>query len=268
MFARIRYKGYQAQVRRCLDMNIQSAKSRRTPTSAFVVPEDLIVEILSFLPVKSLLQFRCVSKSWKTLISDSTFVKLHLNRSSTRNPQFTLITDHIAYHDDANDDDDDASYIEFDCCVIPYSIRCLIQNPSFSLSIDPYYSLNGNKDNKDCSRIVGTCDGLICLYGYSFVGKYQEYWFRLWNVASRQTSPKFGYFSTVRCRGTYTFKFGCDNSSATYKVLAFREKLNQPKSSVRILSLSGDDVVWRGIESFPDSSLLRQWWMFYEWCVL
>lgn len=141
-------------------MNIQSAKSRRTPTSAFVVPEDLIVEILSFLPVKSLLQFRCVSKSWKTLISDSTFVKLHLNRSSTRNPQLTLITDHIACHYDANDDNDDASYIEFDCCVIPYSIRCLVQNPSFSLSIDPYYSLNGNKDNKDCSRIVGTCDGL------------------------------------------------------------------------------------------------------------
>lgn len=88
------------------------------------------------------------------------------------------------------------------------------------------------------------------MYGYSFVVKYQEYWFRLWNLASRQLSPKFGYFHTVRCRGNYIFNFGCDNSSDTYKVLAFREKLNQPKSSVRILSLS-DDVVWRGIESFP-----------------
>jgi len=62
-------------------MNIQSA----------IVPDDLIAEVLSFLPFKSLLQLRCVSKSWKTLISDSAFVKLHLNRSSTH-------TDYRSHH--------------------------------------------------------------------------------------------------------------------------------------------------------------------------
>ncbi|KAK2361906.1 F-box/kelch-repeat protein [Trifolium repens] len=58
-----------------------------------ILPEYLITEVLSFLPVKCLLRFRCVSMSWNTLILDPAFVKLHLNRS-TRNQHFTLVTFH------------------------------------------------------------------------------------------------------------------------------------------------------------------------------
>ena len=46
------------------------------------LPDELITEVLSFLPVRSLMRLKCVCKSWKTLISDSTFVKLHLKRSA------------------------------------------------------------------------------------------------------------------------------------------------------------------------------------------
>ena len=38
------------------------------------IPLDLIIEILTRLPVKSLLQFRCISKLW---ISDPSFIDLH-----------------------------------------------------------------------------------------------------------------------------------------------------------------------------------------------
>lgn len=41
-----------------------------------VLPGDLIVEILSWLPVDALLRFRCVCKSWKSLIFDPSFKDL------------------------------------------------------------------------------------------------------------------------------------------------------------------------------------------------
>lgn len=47
------------------------------------VPSEIILDILSMLPVKSLIRFKCVCKSWNSLISqDSRFIKAHLQRST------------------------------------------------------------------------------------------------------------------------------------------------------------------------------------------
>ncbi|KAL3567278.1 hypothetical protein D5086_029929 [Populus alba] len=43
------------------------------------LPEDLITEILSWLPVKALLQFKCVCKSWYAIIISQAFISKHLN---------------------------------------------------------------------------------------------------------------------------------------------------------------------------------------------
>ncbi|XP_068303253.1 F-box/kelch-repeat protein At3g23880-like [Pyrus communis] len=44
-------------------------------------PEDKVVEILSRLPSKSLMRFKCIRKSWCTLINGPSFVAKHLNNS-------------------------------------------------------------------------------------------------------------------------------------------------------------------------------------------
>jgi hypothetical protein len=50
-----------------------------------ILPKELIGEVLSLLPVKSLMRMKCVCMSWKTLISNPIFVKLHLKKQSTQN---------------------------------------------------------------------------------------------------------------------------------------------------------------------------------------
>jgi hypothetical protein len=46
-----------------------------------ILPFDLVQEILCRLPVKLLLQLRCVCKSWNSLISDGKFADKHLSMS-------------------------------------------------------------------------------------------------------------------------------------------------------------------------------------------
>ncbi|VVA33924.1 PREDICTED: F-box/kelch-repeat [Prunus dulcis] len=52
------------------------------------LPWELIVEILSWLPVKSLGRFRCVSKPWNALIADPNFIKMHFNKTSENDDVF------------------------------------------------------------------------------------------------------------------------------------------------------------------------------------
>ncbi|KAI3902339.1 hypothetical protein MKW92_036451, partial [Papaver armeniacum] len=38
-------------------------------------------QILSYLPVKTLMKFKCVSKSWESLTLDPSFIKLHRSKA-------------------------------------------------------------------------------------------------------------------------------------------------------------------------------------------
>ena len=228
-------------------MNKKSATQSMIPTPA-VLSDDLIVEVLSFLPVKSLLRFKCVNKSWKTLISDPAFVKLHLNKSVTRDPLCTLVTLHTRILESCSPD---LSFVlDYGYSIVPYSVHSLIQNPSFTLSIKRYCCFFNYYYN-----IVGSCNGLICLsldcYSSSN-DEYMESWLHLWNPATRtvktfQCFPDCGRRSVLN---NFSFNFGFDDATNTYKVVAFRyNPQHQFKSEVKIVSLP--DNVWRDIESFP-----------------
>ncbi|CAI9117930.1 OLC1v1019422C1 [Oldenlandia corymbosa var. corymbosa] len=49
-----------------------------------IFPNELIIEILTWLPAKTLVRFRCVSKSWRVLISTTNLINSHLRKSSNR----------------------------------------------------------------------------------------------------------------------------------------------------------------------------------------
>uniref|UniRef100_A0A803N7S8 F-box domain-containing protein n=2 Tax=Chenopodium quinoa TaxID=63459 RepID=A0A803N7S8_CHEQI len=58
------------------------------------LPTDIISEILCRLPVKTLLRFLCVSKSWYSLIKTPKFIKLHLNQTLKSNTNRHLLLTH------------------------------------------------------------------------------------------------------------------------------------------------------------------------------
>ncbi|KAI9121155.1 hypothetical protein K1719_008188 [Acacia pycnantha] len=60
----------------------------------FFVPNNIIVNILKWLPVKSLLRFRCVCKDWNDLFKTSSFIKQHFHHS-IHGPSLLLYSSNI-----------------------------------------------------------------------------------------------------------------------------------------------------------------------------
>lgn len=191
------------------------------PTLPAILFVELIAEILSWLPVKTLMQIKCVCKLWKTIIfDDPSFAKLHLHRSR-QNTHLALIPNWSTRPN---------QYL--DCSVVPFPISHLIQDPDITVSKDPYYRLK----DMDCSFVVGSCNGLFCLIGFSRFSGYT--WFRFWNPATNSLSKKLEHLFEQNIK----FTFGHDTFTNTSKVVAFGAK------KVKIFSLG--DNTWREIQSF------------------
>jgi len=205
-----------------------SQHSKITRISRVILPDDVIVEVLSYSPVKSLIRLRCVCKSWNTLISsDPTFVKLHLQRS-TRHKHIALTS--YYYEGSASS-------------VITFPLNHLLENPSL---ITVYNNGYKRLELNNYTRIVGSCNGLLCLVGLSNTTEHQNYWFHVWNPATRKISQRLRYFHRPRkpISDRLRFTFGYDNSTDTYKVVAF--------SSDEVKVCSVRDNVWRNIPGFHD----------------
>ncbi|XP_043693196.1 F-box protein CPR1-like [Telopea speciosissima] len=109
------------------------------------LPEDIIVEILSRLPVKSLLRFKCVCKPWCALIINPTFIKMHLNRSLARNNyenNLIFVSDNLYSFDSLHSFDLDVA-----------------SEQQLLVTLDHH-----QPDFLECSsRIWGSCNGLLCI---------------------------------------------------------------------------------------------------------
>jgi len=60
------------------------------------LPHELIIEILLRLPVKSLIRFKCVSKSWFCLISDPHFANSHFQLTAPTHTHRILLISTLA----------------------------------------------------------------------------------------------------------------------------------------------------------------------------
>ncbi|XP_030449366.2 putative F-box protein At2g19630 [Syzygium oleosum] len=76
----------------------KSSRTRDDNDDSTIVPEELLIEILKRLPVKSLCRFSCVCTRWRSLISDPRFVDSHLAHSATRPKLLVSFPDPHADH--------------------------------------------------------------------------------------------------------------------------------------------------------------------------
>ncbi|XP_058739561.1 F-box/kelch-repeat protein At3g23880-like [Vicia villosa] len=179
---------------------------------------------MSFLPVKSLMRLKCVSKSWNTLISDPRFVPLHLLRSQ-RNRNLLL------------------TYGDFGLVSLP--ISRLVDNTSLTLSSHQLKS-------DECHHVIGSCNGLICLfYRTRSTIEFKNAWFRIWNPATGTMSDRLGSFHKSRSKFTpktlgYTFAY--DISTSNYKIVAFGYRF------IKVFCFNRN--VWREIQSLPDKMVI------------
>ncbi|RHN63605.1 putative F-box domain-containing protein [Medicago truncatula] len=187
------------------------------------MPEEIIVEILLRLPVRSLLQFRCVCKLWKTLISDPQFAKKHVS-ISTAYPQLVSVFVSIAK-----------------CNLVSYPLKPLLDNPS-AHRVEP---ADFEMIHTTSMTIIGSCNGLLCLSDF--------YQFTLWNPSIKlksKPSPTIIAFDSFDSKRFLYRGFGYDQVNDRYKVLAVVQNCyNLDETKTLIYTFGGKD--WTTIQKFP-----------------
>jgi len=107
------------------------------------LPEDVLMDIYSRLPIKTILQFKSVCKSWYDIIKDPIFITKHVNLSNHSNNGYLAVTRRVG----------------------TFGGKCLISLFSyetfrevFNITI-PFKKEHGRVP----FRIVGSCNGILCL---------------------------------------------------------------------------------------------------------
>ncbi|GKC42968.1 putative F-box domain-containing protein [Tanacetum coccineum] len=136
------------------------------------IPFEIQEQIMKKLPVKSVIQFRSVSKQWKSLIDSSKFIKnYHVNHT---NPQHHLL---VEYQSDI----DEVKYISIiDDNTFP--------NHKFSVTYPQTQDFSDHFIAGCCDqRIAGSSQGIICIHCYDRCDGDNEDMAVLWNPTVRKT---------------------------------------------------------------------------------
>lgn len=158
------------------------------------LPQEIILDILLRLPVKSLLRFRCVSKCWLSLISTPQFIKTHLEISKKFGPnRLALMATRFGQPEICST----YSIVSENSCIVNVVELHRFQKTS----------------NIPSLSILGSCNGLLCLLTPS-------YKLCIWNPSTRQTSVvDDDLIYEIKDGGYVTYGFGYDESHDDYKLV-------------------------------------------------
>lgn len=185
------------------------------------LPFDLVAEILCRLPVKLLLQLRCLCKSLNSLILDPKFAKKHLRMSTTHHNLMVSSTNNLR---------------EFLLFVSP--ISSVFSTNSFTQRQLSYP--NSLLKEYGAPLDVCSCDGIICF-------TINDSYALLWNPSINKSKMLPPLEITRKILPFSNYSFGHDPFTDDYKVFVVSFCINKNKVSVHTLGTSS----WRRIEDFP-----------------
>ncbi|XP_055960642.1 F-box/kelch-repeat protein At3g06240-like [Mercurialis annua] len=176
------------------------------------LPEEVVVQILSRLPVKSIFKFSCVSKLWNCIIKTPHFI------SAFSSHHYFLL--HHSYYSNHHS-------LRFD-----------------NKHLDHYLSLHPPCTRTDTVHMVGSSNGLVCLYCTSRKNFLE---FIIWNPSIRKslTIPESSY-RLPRSSFEIFFGFGFDSRTNDYKLLTF-----SADSITNVVLYSLNSNSWKKITNVP-----------------
>ncbi|CAI9117826.1 OLC1v1019311C1 [Oldenlandia corymbosa var. corymbosa] len=219
-------------------------------------PDELAVDILSRLPVKSLGKFKCVSKPWLSLISSQGFIKTHLAIASRRDDY-----EHHRLLIKVYDDPVLGSNVV-------YSVSSLVYSPTFEASASMMLDIGYRGTPNKSFWAVGSCNGLVCfrtLHNKLF----------LYNPCLKMYK-RLPNRDRDKLRSPGNFGFGYDELNDDYKVVWVFQIFDKPswdnlyddgpvtyENGMKVYSLKDD--AWHAIEDlkiggcFLDTGELMQY---------
>ncbi|XP_071688056.1 F-box/kelch-repeat protein At3g23880-like [Rutidosis leptorrhynchoides] len=221
------------------------------------LPKELLSDILSKLPSKTILRCRSVCKSWFSLISTREFQIFYLEKYNKSNPRL-LMRRYDLMHDREM-----------------YSVH----HDSLALTVDPdtviEFPFNCTPCPRCYLRIIGSIDGVVCL-GHKKCA-YKEEKIILWNPSIRIKLPIFPPMMRIRRMLNYSVAlgFGYDKVTDDYKVVRLAYNYHySPRPQVDIYGVK--TAIWRAIP-FPSDFLCIYfkgspvylngcvYWIMYRW---
>ncbi|XP_016473768.1 F-box/kelch-repeat protein At3g06240 [Nicotiana tabacum] len=197
------------------------------------VQEEILMDILSRLPVKSLVRFKCVSESWNTLISEPYFKKKHLNHAKNQ-PTFQK----MLFLKWSNKDDT----FHFYCSSL--SLVQLVKDI-------PRFDCPSNFDLANGVKLYSSCDGLSLIGIWSKPDREQPSILLIWNPSTGESIilphskllKQLGYNDDDDDWGS-TYGLAYDSTSDDYKVL--RIDISRDDNANEIMTLKSGS--WRRID--------------------
>ena len=189
------------------------------------LPEEVIIEILLQLPAKSVLKFRCVCKTWWSMISSRHFVTRYLARSNQHRPSYLLFR-HYDHEERFTLHPSDDPFPCSNPAIHPLPLlkgdeiqekRSFFEYPSnFTELHCPY---KHKYTFPSYFNIVGSVNGLICLANnYTVDGAYH-----LWNPSINRLVLLPYPNIRKKSHGQYTLSLGLGYHAPTtdYKLVKF-----------------------------------------------